>query len=150
MTITFCGHSHFIKTNELEAKILTILSDIIGNKTAEIYLGGYGGFDNFAYDCCKLYKNTHPNVSLVFVTPYITEDYERNHLCYIKTKYDAILYPEIEKKPLKFAIAYRNRYMVEKSDYIISYISHDWGGAYTTYKYAKKLNKPIFNLTDFN
>ena len=61
-------------------------------------------------------------------------------------RYDAILYPEIEDKPLRFAITYRNKYMVERADYVIAYIDHDWGGAYTAYKHAIRKNKSIFNL----
>ena len=111
-----------------------------------MYLGGYGGFDNFAYDCCKKFKETHSKVSLVFVTPYLTAEYQKNHLNYQKTRYDAIIYPEIENKPPRYAITYRNKYMVEKADFVVAYITHDWGGAYKTYQYAKSKKKPIFNV----
>ena len=100
MIVTFCGHSAFCGTVEQEEKILDFLEENIGDSHADMYLGGYGDFDEFAYNCCKKYKKTHPNTSLVFVTPYITEDYQRNHLDYQRTRYDAILYPEIENKPL--------------------------------------------------
>ena len=148
MVITFCGHAQFAKTVEYERKILAFLEEKIGDQSAEFYLGGYGAFDALAYDCCKTYKASHPNVSLVFVTPYITVEYQRNHLESLKAEYDAILYPEIEGKPLKFAIAYRNRWMVEKADYVVCGIDHSWGGAYTTYRYAKQKKKTIFNIVD--
>lgn len=146
MIITFCGHSAFRGTEEYEQKILDLLKEKVGDSAADMYLGGYGGFDRFAYECCKKFQATHPNVTLVFVTPYLTVEYQQNHLKYQKTRYDSILYPEIEDKPPRFAITYRNRYMVEKADYVIAYVSHDWGGAYTTYKYAKRKGKTIFNI----
>ena len=59
-------------------------------------------------------------------------------------------YPEIENKPKRYAITYRNRYMAEKADYVIAYVSHGWGGAYATYMYAKRREKEIFNLADFS
>ena len=149
MIVTFCGHAHFSKSEKYEQKILDFLEEKIGDKFAEMYLGGYGEFDSFALDCCKKYKKTHPNISLVFITPYLTLDYQRNHLQFQKTTYDSIIYPEIEDKPKRYAIAYRNKYMVEKADYIVAYVSHDWGGAYTTYKHAKRKGKKIFNLADF-
>ena len=111
-----------------------------------MYLGGYGDFDRFAYECCKKYKEKHPNTSLVFITPYMTVEYQRNHLEYQKTRYDAIIYPEIENKLPRFAISYRNKWMVEKADFVVVYIDHDWGGAYTTYKHAKRKGKFICNL----
>ena len=149
MIVTFCGHAQFHKTEEYEQKILAFLEEKVGDQPADMYLGGYGGFDSFAYDCCKKFKETHPKVSLIFITPYLTVEYQKNHLEYQKTRYDEIVYPDIEDKPPRFAIIYRNRYMVDKADYVVAYVSHDWGGAYTTYKYAQRKGKKIFNLADF-
>ena len=148
MIVSFFGHSHFVGNKELEMKIIAYLEETVGAQVADIYLGGYGEFDRFAYECCKKYKENHPSISLVFVTPYLTVEYQRNHLENKKTRYDAILYPEIEDKPLKFAIVYRNRYMVEKADFVVAYITHDWGGAYKTYQYAKRKKKFMFNISD--
>lgn len=145
MIVTFCGHAQFTGAKEYEKRILSFLEEKIGNQFAEMYFGGYGSFDWFVYECCKKYKEMHPNVSLIFVTPYLNID---NQLIQEK-KYDSIIYPEIENKPKRYAITYRNKYMVEKADYVIAYVSHDWGGAYTTYRYAKKLGKEIFNLAEF-
>ena len=147
MIVTFCGHAKFQRTEKYERKILTFLEEKVADRPADMYLGDYGEFDGFAYDCCKKFKETHPTVSLVFVTPYLTVQYQKNHLEYQKTRYDSIIYPEIEDKPLRFAISYRNKWMVKKADYIVCGIEHDWGGAYQTYQYAKKQKKPIFNVT---
>lgn len=149
LIVSFCGHAHFFKSEEHERKILSFLEEKIGDQPADMYLGGYGGFDSFAYECCKKYKETHPNISLVLVTPYITIDYQRNHLRYEEVMYDSIIYPEIEDKPKRYAIIYRNKYMVEKADYVVAYVSHDWGGAYATYKHAKRKGKAIFNLGEY-
>ena len=75
-------------------------------------------------------------MSLVFVTPYL--NFENSNLMY-----DYVIYPEIEDKPLRFAITYRNRYMVEKAEYIIFYLNREWGGAYQSYKYAKQKKKDL-------
>jgi uncharacterized phage-like protein YoqJ len=146
MIVTFCGHARFHGTEEYEQKILAFLRDNVGDIPADMYLGGYGDFDGFAYDCCKKYKKAHPNVSLVFVTPYLTVEYQKNHLEYQTTRYDSIVYPEIEDKPPRFAISYRNKWMVEKADYVVCCIEHDWGGAYKTYLHAKRQKKPIINI----
>ena len=146
MTVTFCGHSDYTGTVEDEQRIISILTEIVGDRKAQLYLGGYGSFDEFARKCGRKYQETHPNTSLIFVTPYITVDYQKNHLEYSKELYDEILYPSLEEKPLKFAISYRNKWMVENADYVIAYITHEWGGAYKTYKHAKKKQKQIFNI----
>lgn len=150
MIITFFGHSGFIGTKEYEEKLLSFLEKNVGDNPVQMYLGGYGGFDEFAYSCCKKYKENHPKASLIFVTPYITLEYQKNHLDRLKSLYDIILYPEIEDKPKRFAIYYRNKFMVESADFIITYVVHSYGGAYTAYKIAKRRGKNIFNLGKAN
>ena len=146
MIVTFCGHAYFSESEEYERQLLAFLEEKVGDQPADMYLGGYGEFDRFAYDCCKKYKGTHPNVSLVFVTPYLTIEYQKDYLDDQRTRYDSILYPGIEGKPKRYAIVYRNRYMVDKADYVVAFVSRDWGGAYATYKHAKRKGKEIFNL----
>ena len=63
-------------------------------------------------------------------------------------KYDGIIYPEIEYKPPKFAIYYRNRWIVQKADYIICAVTHNYGGAYKAYQYAIKMEKTVFNIIE--
>lgn len=120
---------------------------MIGDHHAELYLGGYGSFDAFARKCGRKYQKTHPNTKLILITPYMTIEYQKNHLNDQKDQYDAILYPELENVPPKFAISHRNRWMVEKADYVIASITHSWGSTYQTYRYAKKKQKPMINLT---
>ncbi len=146
MVITFCGHADFQKNKEYEKRVLEILEQEVEDRPAQIYLGGFGNFDEFAYSCCKIYKENHPNISLVFVTPYITVEYQKNRLSYKKERYDEIIYPPIEDKPLKFAIFYRNKYMINCADIVVAFIERDFGGAYQTYKYAKRKGKVIYNL----
>ena len=146
MIIAFCGHKLYSKKEEHERAILEFLKEKIGDHTAEIYLGGMGDFDEFAYECCKKYQKTNPKVQLFFITPYLSEHYQRRHLEYEKSKYDGIIYPEIENKPIRFAISYRNKWIAEKCDYLVSYVNHDRGGAYKTYQCAKRKGKFILNL----
>ena len=146
MTITFCGHSVFYATEEHEQRIMTILKEKIGEEVADIYRGGYGAFDEFAYNCCKKFKEINPKVSLFFVTPYMTEEYQKNNLREKEKLYDGIVYPEIEDKPLRFAITYRNKWMADKCDFLICAVAHKWGGAYKTYQYAKQKGKEIINI----
>ena len=148
MIVTFCGHRDFRENEEYKEKMLELLERKIGDVDADFYLGGYGAFDAFAYTCCKQYQKSHPNVTLIFVTPYMTLEYQKNHLKYLKTVYDVIIYPEIEDKLPRFAISYRNRWMVEKADFVIAYIDHTYGGAYKTYQHAKRKGKTIFNISN--
>lgn len=148
MTVMFCGHANFISNEEDEREIISFLEETVGNDPAEFLFGGYGNFDEFSYLCGRKYKEKHPCVKLIFVTPYMTDEYQKNHLEHIKNKYDLIIYPEIENKPLKYAIVYRNQYMVDVSDVVIACVKHEYGGAYKTLKYAMKKNKRIKNIRE--
>lgn len=53
MILTFCGHAQFHKIKEYEQKIIAFLEEKIGEQPADMYLGGYGDFCGFAYDCCE-------------------------------------------------------------------------------------------------
>ena len=148
MVVTFFGHSQFPKTSEYEKKILEHLEKELGDSPVDFYLGDYGDFDALAYECCKKYKEKHESASLIFITPYITEEYQKNHLKYKKARFDEIIYPEIEDKPKRYALTYRNRWMVDKADLVIMGILHRYGGAYDTYRYARRRKKRILSATE--
>ena len=148
MIITFCGHSEFRTTPEHKQKLLSFFEKQIGNQDAKLYLGGYGNFDTFAYTCGKEYQKTHSNIELVFITPYLNEQYQKNKLGNGTLTYDSIIYPELERVPPRVAIIRRNQWMIEHADWVIAYITHRFGGAYTTYRYAMQKKKSIFLLLD--
>lgn len=75
------------------------------------------------------------------VIPYLNRDYN-------KKMYDESLYPPIEESLPRFAISKRNEWMVEQADVVVSGVDHDWGGAYTTLKYAKRKKKRIISVVD--
>jgi len=148
MIVTFCGHRDFIADEIHERFVISLLEEVVAGRNVEFYLGDQGAFDRFAYACAKKYKENHTNASLIYVTPYLTEDYQRRLLCGLQQKYDSIVYPSIENVPLRYAILSRNKYLVEKADLIIAYVDHSWGGAYQTFCLAKKKRKMVFNLAE--
>lgn len=46
----------------------------------------------------------------------------------------------------KAAIQKRNRWMVDQSDFVLSGIYRDFGGAYQTIRYAKRIGKTVIDL----
>ena len=148
MTVSFFGHRTFVPNDELKFKILEdIKSTALGENTCFL-LGGYGGFDSFAFSVAKEYKKLYCDTKLFFVTPYISETYQKNKTSVYADEVDEIIYPPLEKVPHKFAIAYRNRYMVNMSDIVIFYVKRNFGGAYQAMQYAKKKGKRIINYSE--
>ena len=59
---------------------------------------------------------------------------------------DTILPEGIESIPPRFAISWRNNWMLKQSDYVVTYITHPHGGA-AQYAYkATRMKKLVINL----
>lgn len=70
-----------------------------------------------------------------------------NHKDYYADMFDEVLIPaKSDAAHYKAMITVRNKWMVDNSDYIITYIRRDHGGAYNTNKYAENKNIEIINL----
>ena len=146
MIITFCGHSKYVqKKGDLE-RALSVLEERIKGDAVTFYLGGYGSFDSFALMVARKYKGRHHNAKIIYVTPYMSEDYLRTH--YDVAYYDGICYPPIENVPYKFAIVKRNEWMASQAHFIVAYVIGHHGGAYAMLLYAKRRKKEIFNLAE--
>lgn len=138
MTVTFCGHSKVADSGKIKEWLYTTVEDLIKQGAVTFYLGGYGAFDELAASVVRELKKTHPHIESVLVLPYLDRAFNT-------TLYDTTVYPPLENTPKRFCIVKRNRYMVENADVIVSYITHDFGGAYKTYEHAIKKGKQIIN-----
>ena len=143
MIIVFCGHSNYLRSTQDEATIVNILECEVGDSPCEIFFGGYGNFDDFAFHCAKKYKQTHKNTKLVLITPYL----ENSKSAYNKENFDSIIYPSLEHVPPKYAISRRNKWMIGQADIVICCVSRQYGGAYAMYADAKRKGKKIYNLS---
>ena len=145
MRISFFGHRDIINNEELKNRLFSTLKENI-TEDCELLFGGYGAFDSLAYECASRLDIPY-NIKKIFVTPYISESYLKNQVEYIKNQYDAVIYPEIENTPYRFAISARNKWMAEQSDLVICYVNRAYGGAYQVVK-NRKIKKKI-NLGTF-
>lgn len=151
MIITFIGHSRLFLKDDLKEKIVESVSRIATkDEKITFYCGGYGDFDRIALTSCHYIKSKYKNVEIVYVTPYLTKPHqEKINVLIGERVYDSIIYPPIESVPPKLAIIKRNEWMIDKSEIIISFVEHSYGGAYRSFKYAKKRDKKIINLANF-
>lgn len=130
MIVTFCGHSQISQNEEVEKWLYAITKKLIEKEASTFYLGGYGAFDSFAASVLRVQKKWHPHIELVLVLAYLNTRKQTSD-------YDRTVYPSLETVPSRFAISYRNRWMVEAADVVVAYVLHDWGGAATTLRCAQ-------------
>lgn len=59
---------------------------------------------------------------------------------------DALIPEGIENVHPRYAISWRNIWMINKSSYVVTYITHSWGGAAKFANRAKRQNKTVINI----
>ena len=139
MLVTFCGHSQVSNSDAVAATLKTVIADLISEGATEFYLGGYGEFDSMAAHAVREAKAAHPEIISMLVIPYMDRDFD-------PALYDNSVYPPLETVPLKFAISKRNEWMIDQADVVVSCITHGWGGAATTLRYAQRKKKRIISV----
>ena len=139
MTVTFFGHKDTPK--EIKPTLRTTLVDLIENHGAtEFYVGNNGNFDTMVRRQLENLSQTYPityNVVLAYL-PTKKNEYEDHS--------NTILPEGIETVPKRFAISYRNKWMVEQSDIVVTYVARTYGGAWQFKAMAERQGKTVIEL----
>lgn len=139
----FLGHRDCCY-DPLREKIKAAIEDLIClHNTAQFYCGYRGNFDRLcACLVCEL-KIKYPHIINTMLLSYHPKpDF------ILPDCFDDSVYLLDKPVPQRFAIIYTNRKAVEISDYILSGVIRDYGGAFTACKYARKLGKTIININE--
>ena len=149
MTVcTFAGHREVYQANISETLDQALAEIIENDNSIRFLVGGMGEFDKMCASAVRRAKRKYPNteISLELVLPYLTNDINENKSFY-KMSYDNIIVPfELAGVHYKSVITKRNRWLVDNSDWLIAFVYRDFGGAYTTLRYAEKKGLQIVNL----
>lgn len=142
MTCTFFGHRNTPK--EVSAELRRILVDLIERRgVTEFLVGSQGAFDSIVKRELRSLKESYP-IRFAVVLAYLT-----NADVLTEEEADDTVFPEgIECVPKRFAIDFRNKWMVGKSDYVVTYVKHSFGGAAKFKEYAERKNKAVINIAD--
>ena len=136
MTVTFCGHSHVSDAVDLSVWLDRVLNLLIAAGADRFYLGGYGDFDRMAAEGVKAKKEERPGIEMALVTAYLGRHADGEF-------YDYMIYPTLRDVTQRSAIPKRNEWMVDSADVVVSYVTHEWGGAAKTLEYARRCGKRI-------
>lgn len=141
MAVTFFGHQD--TPNEIEPSLRTTLVDLIENHGAtEFYVGNNGNFYTMVRRQLEELSQVYP-ITYNVVLAYIPTK---------KSEYDDFtntLLPEsIETVPKRFAISYRNKWMIQQSDIVVTYVTHTYGGAWQFKVLAERQEKKVIELSE--
>lgn len=141
MTVTFFGHKDTPK--ETEPMLRSTLIDLIKNKNVNVfYVGNNGNFDTMVRRQLEDLSKTYP-ITYSVVLAYLPTK---------KSEYDDFtntIYPEgLETAPKRFAISYRNKWMIDQADVVVTYVTHSFGGAAQFKALAERQGKTIIELSE--
>lgn len=124
---TFFGHRQCPASIRMPLK--HCLEDLITLSNVTTFLVGHQGrFDGMVRSVLRELAREHNNITynvvLAYLPPKQTDEQARFE------DYSDTIFPEdIETVPKRFAIDWRNCWMLQQSDYVVTYITHSWSGA---------------------
>ena len=139
---TFFGHREC--SDSIKIKLKELLIDLITNNDVDMfYVGNQGQFDAIVHSVLRELKKEYPQINYAVVLAYMPGK---------QTEYDDYsntMLPEgIESVHPRYAISWRNNWMIQQSNYVVTYITHSWGGAAQFAVKASKRGKVIINVSD--
>lgn len=137
MNCTFFGHSD--APSEVKGKLKEEITKLIENREVNcFYVGNHGNFDRMALAVLKELSKVYPQIDYCVVYAYLSQDCED----FLHT-----VYPEgIETVPKRFAINFRNNWMIRQSDIVITFVRNSFGNAAKFKKTAEKQGREIIEI----
>ena len=137
---TFFGHREC--PNEIQPKLREALIDLIENYDVRMfYVGNQGQYDAIVRRVLRELKAEYPEIDYVVVLAYMPKGKEE-----YKDISDTLLPEEVAAVPPRYAIDRRNKWMLQQSDYVVTYVTHSVGGAAKFSVEAEKQKKTVINL----
>ena len=137
---TFFGHREC--PDSIKIQLRAVLIDLLTNHDIDMfYVGNQGRFDAIVRGILRELKIEYPQINYVVVLAYIPgkqneyDDYS-----------DTMLPEGIEFVHPRYAISWRNNWMLQQSDYVVTYITHSWGGAAQFAEKANRQKKIVINI----
>lgn len=135
---TFFGHRDC--PSSIQPKLKTTLIDLIENHAVHtFYVGNHGAFDSLVRSTLQELTQRYPHIRCTIVLAYLPTKQ-------IDFPFETLLPDGIETTPKRFAISFRNKWMLKQADFVVTYIAHPWGGAAQFAELAEKQKKTIINL----
>ena len=137
---TFFGHRDC--PDDIKPRLCEVLVDLIENHSVDMfYVGNHGRFDAIVRGVLQDLQREYPQINYAVVLAYMPGK---------QTEYDDFsdtMLPEgIEAVHPRYAISWRNNWMLKQSDYVVTYITHSWGGAAQYAAIAKRLGLCVFEI----
>ena len=140
-TVTFFGHKDTPKETEPTLRV-TLINLIENHNAVKFYVGNNGNFDIMVRHVLEELSAVYP-IQYSVVLAYLPVQKDENE--YLK---NTILPEGIETVPKRFAISYRNKWMIDHSDIVVTYVTRNFGGASQFKALAERKGKRVIDLSE--
>ena len=139
-TCIFFGHRDC--PDSIKPKLRETLIELITLHGVDMfYVGNQGQFDAIVRSVLRELKAEYTHIDYAVVLAYIPGAMNENY------DFSDTMLPEgIENVHPRYAISWRNNWMLQQSEYVVCYITHTWGGAVRYADKARKLRKSIIYI----
>lgn len=143
MTCTFFGHRTILQ--EIEPTLRSTLKILIEHYQVNLfYIGNHGAFDRTVHRILQELAQTY-SIRYQVVLAYVPSKKNADQYAYDET----VLPEGVETVSKRFAIVYRNRWMLKQSDYVVTYVTDRIGsGAAYFQDLAKRQGKTVINIAE--
>ena len=125
-------------------KLRETLIHLIETQAADMfYVGRQGAFDALVRSVLRELAREYPHIRYAVVLERLPQ---RRDALDPADDSDTMLPEGIESEHPRFAISWRNRWMLKRSDYVVTYITRPWGGAAQFAEQAEKQRKTVIHL----
>ena len=114
---------------------------IVNHCVSMFYVGNQGRFDALVRSVLRALRDKYPHINYAVVLAYVPGK-SHGH----QDNGDTMLPEGIESVHPRYAISWRNDWMLRQSDFVVAYIAHAWGGAARYAQKAARLHKVVCNL----
>ncbi len=143
ITCTFFGHGD--TPWGIKDKVKKAIIELITKYGVELFLAGdSGGFDRMVKNVLSELQPLYKFKFFVVLSRIPIKNRSEQYFDYSIS----VLPDGIESVLPRFRIDFRNKYMLNSSDYVISYIKREYGGAFKYYEKAKRKNITVINLAE--
>lgn len=141
MICTFFGHRNTPAT--VKPCLRQVIIDLIEQRgVTHFYVGNQGNFDAMARSLLAELAQTyliHYDVVLAYLPKKSDPSLDESH---------TLLPDGFEAVPPRFAIDHRNRWMIDQSDYIVTYVRNSIGGAAKFKELAERKGKTVVEISE--
>ena len=116
-----------------------------GVRCGLVLCGTPGAFDAMARAVLRELTEVYPHISYAVVLerlPWQEKEFNSHN-------YSNTIFPEgLENVHPRFAVSRRNKWMLKQADFVVTYITHSWGGAARFAEKARRQGKTVINLAE--